>query len=164
MIYCPNCRPLQRAIKERRRSTEKRRYNTCPECGKLKHYESNLCRSCARKRCVELGIYPSGKKHHWYKNGKPHTSEGYILVKCPNHPAADKHGYVREHRFVVEQHIGRYLERHEIVHHLNGIRHDNRLANLAIVTKTNHPQLTLMQALRKRIRDLEAEISQQTLF
>lgn len=43
-----------------------------------------------------------------------------------------------QHRFVMEEHIGRPLRREETVHHINGVRHDNRLENLELWS-SSHP-------------------------
>ncbi len=58
--------------------------------------------------------------------------EGYILVKCNNHPYANQNGYVREHRLVMEELLGRYLEPNEVVHHKDEDPSNNSIDNLTL--------------------------------
>jgi len=79
-----------------------------------------------------------GEKHPRWKGGKRISREGYILILVRNHPYITNDGYMFEHRLVMEKHIGRYLLPSEIVHHINGIKTDNRIENLELTTRKIH--------------------------
>lgn len=52
---------------------------------------------------------------------------------------------VREHRFVMEQHIGRKLESWEHVHHIDGNHLNNDINNLQVLSNSEHQKLELAQ-------------------
>jgi hypothetical protein len=64
--------------------------------------------------------------------GTGHVStKGYIRIQ--------KNFYVRYgHRIAMEQKLGRPLEDNEHVHHMNGVKTDNRPENLELVNRAEH--------------------------
>lgn len=104
-----------------------------------------------------------GSAHWAWRGGKTKTDKGYIYSHAPEHPYHSKHGYVLEHRLVMEQKLGRYLLPFEKVHHLNGIKNDNRLENLILVSQANqsmYDELCSHCPLRKEIRLLKWQFKQ----
>ena len=79
-----------------------------------------------------------GANSHKWKGGRWTHKSGYVYVYTPEHPAANHDGYVLEHRLIMEAKLGRYLMAFEDVHHINGIRDDNRPENLVALTKREH--------------------------
>lgn len=77
------------------------------------------------------------RKLHGTGHKKTRT-DGYIAVYYPEHPSATSEGYVMEHILRMEEHIGRHLEKGEVVHHRNHIRNDNRIENLSLMTFKEH--------------------------
>lgn len=65
-------------------------------------------------------------------------SNGYELVHMPKHPCAPRNGYMREHRLVMELHLGRTLKKEEYVHHINNDKSDNRIENLYLTNMSEH--------------------------
>lgn len=89
----------------------------CQKCGELCDPRSTTCAKCR--------INPEGFKYI--------DKKGYVLIKCSDHPRASNKGkYVFEHILVMEKKLGRYLDVGENVHHINGIRDDNRVSNLEL--------------------------------
>lgn len=46
-----------------------------------------------------------------------------------------------EHRHIMENYLGRKLNRYEVVHHINGNKNDNRIENLQVMTLQEHSSL-----------------------
>jgi hypothetical protein len=68
--------------------------------------------------------------------------DGYVLVHCPAYPGPKSNkGHVLEHRLVMAASLGRALRADEHIHHLNGNKQDNRLANLELTTNSDHRKL-----------------------
>lgn len=132
---------------------------SCGQCGKefyvpqSRHdrgngkFCSNKCRneSMVGKSFTPAGIDGATVKH----------SAGYILERCSNHPF-NVDGYVMQHRLIIERVMRKkapdhhflveidsvkYLKRGIEVHHVNEIKHDNRIQNLIACTSAGHKDL-----------------------
>jgi len=65
---------------------------------------------------------------------RPRVSEGWINAKGYREIQVDRKRWL-EHRWVMTQALGRPLRKNENVHHINGVRHDNRPENLELWVK-----------------------------
>ena len=63
---------------------------------------------------------------------------GYVYIRLPWRDGKKGREYF-EHRYVMEQHIGRPLHKGETVHHKNGDRKDNSLENLELFCNHHGP-------------------------
>lgn len=123
--YCdPHYRDIQRAA------------GTLPEAGESQRDPAAcLADGCSNpvklnKRGFSQGYcvahYGTSGRENRTAGSRWRDGDGYMQVKLPDGRV------IGEHRAVMEQHLGRRLVRGETVHHINGVRHDNRLENLEL--------------------------------
>ena len=95
-------------------------------CGKSRRFCDRTCANRARA---------AGRP------GRIIDRKGYVLIWKPDHPNAQMSGYVREHRLVMSEHLGRPLGGNEDIHHTNGDRQDNRVENLRLLVHGDHSKI-----------------------
>lgn len=105
---------------------------------------------------------PSSHYRTW-KGGRHKSREGYIFIRCPDHPYVHTNGYVAEHRLVMEKYLGRYLLPWEHIHHIDGIRDHNDISNLELISPENHTLYSQMCAncpIRKEVKLLRRQVKE----
>lgn len=136
----------------------------CLDCGKcrwvavLKHNNlmpvNERCPSCANKI---NGSNHRGDKNHSWKGGE-YRHQGYVMVLSPKHPRARKDGHVKRAILVLEKHLRRFIPREMDVHHINGVKDDDRPENLIELSHKEHAAYHQEQLLRQQ-QPFEAQIN-----
>ena len=93
------------------------------------------------------GIYCSRKCFALSQRGSnsPRWTDGFVRSDGYKCLSLNGKPYL-EHRYFVEQHLGRKLTQEEVVHHTDGNRLNNVLSNLQLMTKSTHATLHLTDA------------------
>lgn len=130
-----------------RKQYDRKRYRERGKQYYLKHNGKNRIRLENMNR--------KGKNSSAWKGGRQKHSNGYILIwvdfTSPFAKMRNHHNYIFEHRLVMAEYLGRCLEFWELVHHINGIKIDNRVENLELMNKNEHAILNNKTKLRDRL-------------
>ena len=94
----------------------------CLYCGK--EFETTRLKFCSPKCGNEYKKAQNPGNGFWYENG-------YIVIYNHGKP-------IKEHIKIIQDIIGRELMPGEIVHHINGIKDDNRPENLILMSDGEH--------------------------
>lgn len=150
---CDNCGESFRVYKCAIKDDSPRRFCSRRCFGIDRTEKSNIhfrCLNCGKNDMVKMS-----QRVHYKGGGKFCTRRCHFefLRKCPEKNPQfkpegfiDSHGYrvilgKREHRIIMERVLGRRLLTKEHVHHKNGIKTDNRIENLEVLTESEHHAL-----------------------
>ena len=110
----------------------------CGVCGKefweykskIDSFDKHFCSVDCRKK------YQKGSKHPNWKGGRFIDTQGYVVVRNSEYPKG-----TYEHRYNIEQEIGRKLLPNEHVHHKDEDKTNNDPSNLFIMSNSGHTKL-----------------------
>lgn len=113
---------------QRHRAKQLNRPCSVDDCDRYM-WSKNMCsthnRRLATTGSLDAPAPPKRRYEDW-------SGMGYVMLYKPDHPSAPSTGLIAEHRVVMEEKLGRQLLPGENVHHINGIRDDNRPENLEL--------------------------------
>lgn len=114
--------------------------------GKYDLNAKSYCKDCLLKegrfKLANRDGYLARAEKHSQKQNIVLDKDGYKDVYYGlEYPYREGYGFIREHIYVMECHLGRKLEKGEIVHHIDGDKRNNNIENLFLTTPAEHNKL-----------------------
>jgi len=154
--YCSKkCSSIDRMRKQKLKTPPSGKNLECIQC--LKNFYVFKClekygrgKFCSRK-CKAKYFYENKINIDNLKKGnlKPFIDQGKFESNPYKRITIDGKR-VKEHRYLMEKYLCRKLSPEEHIHHKNGNKHDNRIENLEILSKSQHAKLEYLEGKYKK--------------
>jgi len=135
----------------------------CAYCHKEISLQPNQARRSQHFFCCHdcYGLWVSenrrSERHPNWQGGRRLNGAGYIEIRLqPDdffYSMQSVRHYVLEHRLIMAKHLKRCLLPWEVVHHINGIKDDNRLENLKLLGSNGQHNTMLDKWCRKLLKE-----------
>lgn len=130
-----------------RRANRKYADKKCAHCGAIFQPRKATSKYCSRPCARKKNGGHNRKDESWWLNSNGYI-EGRVWVN-------GQQRRVKQHRWVMERHLGRRLMTDENVHHINGVKTDNRLSNLQVMSHSEHSAMHYVPPSSREVRQGE---------